>query len=142
MPMPMYHISYDFIRQFNILFQYADLVVQPVNVQVMPVKQKTYFLNILLQVEFRQQFPQFSLSDAAVYRASRIYDLLRLERETVAEMRHIHRHRVAEIPVPQPSVAQIAGGKGDVHESRQIFPGPDNVFFRTSAVISQQGGRQ
>ena len=131
MPMPMYHISYDFIRQFNILFQYADLVVQPVNVQVMPVKQKTYFLNILLQVEFRQQFPQFSLSDAAVYRASRIYDLLRLERETVAE-----------IPVPQPSVAQIAGGKGDVHESRQIFPGPDNVFFRTSAVISQQGGRQ
>ena len=30
----------------------------------------------------------------------------------------------------------------DGSESRQIFPGPDNVLFRTSAVISQQGGRQ
>ena len=52
-----FHVSNDFLGQFQILLQHTDLVVQLIDIQVMPHEQEAYLLHILPQVEFCQKFP-------------------------------------------------------------------------------------
>ena len=117
------HVGYDFLGQLQVLSQHPDLIVQLIQVQVMPCQQEAYLLHILPQVQLGQQLPQFRLPDAAAYGAARIDDLLRLQGEVVAEMRHVYHPCMAEIPVPQLAVTPIAGGKGHVHVRKPLCLG-------------------
>ena len=111
----------------------------------MAYQQEAYFLHVLLQVKFRQRLSHFCLLDAAAYRTACINDLLRFQCEVVAEMRHIHRHGVPKVSVPQLAVAPIAGGKGHIHIRKSSglgrfkgFPGgfcPSPVRLNTYALL-------
>ena len=117
------HVGNHLVGQPYVVLQHFDVIVQLVQVQVMPEKQETHFLNVLLQVEFRQLFAEFGLPDAAADGTSGIDYLLRLNGEVVAEVGHVNRHRVAEIPVPNLPVAKITGRKRHVYVGQPLCLG-------------------
>lgn len=124
-----FHVGNDLLGQFQVLSQHPDLVVQPVKVQVTPCQHEANLLDVLLQVKFCQHLAKLRLPDAAADGPAGIDDLPGLQREVVAEVRHVHGHAVAEIPVPQPAVAQVAGRKGYVHIRKPLAPGSFQCFF-------------
>ena len=107
-----FHVDNQLFGQADVLLQNADLVVEPVQIQIAADKEETHVLAAALAVEFCRTTIQSRHLDAAVYCTAGINDLAGFEGEIVAKMRHGRLHSVAEIPVPQPAIAQVAGREG------------------------------
>ena len=103
------HVGYHLLRQFQVLLQHLQLVVQLVEVQVVARKQEADFLPVLLPVQLGQLLFQLGQADTAADGPAGVDHLLRLDGKVVSEVRHVDARSVVEVAVPQPSVAQVAG---------------------------------
>ena len=94
------HVGYHLLRQFQVLLQYLQLVVQFVKVQIVAREQKAYLLPILLPLQLGQLLLQLSQADATVDSPSGVDYLLCLNGEVVSEMWHVDARGVAEVSIP------------------------------------------
>lgn len=95
--------------QFQMIAQYGQLVVLLVEVEIESQHEEADVLSVACPLERSHLFLKSGQLDAAADGTSGINGLLRFECKVVAEVRHPDLGAVAEVAVPQMSVAPIAG---------------------------------
>lgn len=94
------HFGYYLFCQEKIVFQYGNLIVEPVKVKIFPGQKEKDFLTVHLQVQVCHFLFDSGDLDACVNGSSGIDDLGRFQGEIVSPTRNFNFRRISEVPVP------------------------------------------